>query len=137
MTRQGSRKSVTGDYWQGRLAAARDYHRTAQDALDLASEGRNCAPAGSLAILAAIAYADAITAKKGLVVNQQDHALAPKLLRAVLGNTLPDEQESRFKRFLGKKDEVQYGVRRFAYEDTMRFLADLDQFAQWAEDTLR
>ncbi len=137
MTRQGSRKAVSADHWRDRLGIARNYRQAAQDALDLADPGQNCGPAVSNAVLAAIAFADAITARKSLVVNQLDHAFAPRLLRDVLGNALPDIQEQRFRRLLGKKDEAQYGVRRFDHESTQRLLVELDRFAEWAEDVLR
>ncbi|HWR87735.1 MAG TPA: hypothetical protein VN277_04875 [Acidiferrobacterales bacterium] len=115
------------------MKAARDYHSASLDALTLAEPGQSCGPALSHAILAAIAYADAVTARKGQVVNQQDHRLAPRLLRDVLGNTLPDAQEKRYRRLLARKDEAQYGIRHIALQEAQRAVEDLEAFAEWAE----
>lgn len=84
-------------------------------------------------VTAAIAYGDAITAKARGTVNQQDHQSAPRLLREALGNRLPDKQEKFFRKLLGRKDEVNYGVRSTALEEARRLLVELDDFASWAE----
>lgn len=137
MTRIGPRKSVDATHWEGRVRAARTYHLAAQEALALAEPGRNCGPVVSHAILAVIAYADAVTARKAQVVNQLDHGSAPRLLREVLGNNLPDAQERRLRRLLGRKDEIQYGVRHVPLDDAQQVVSDLDAFGTWAEDVLR
>jgi len=67
-------------------------------------------------------------------VNQQDHAAAPRLLRDVLQDTLREAQERRYRRILGFKDEVQYGTKAARLEEAARLLADLESFAQWAEE---
>ena len=88
------------------------------------------------AILAAIAYADAITAAYGGMVNQTDHRAATKLLRDTLGKTLPDAQERRFARLLGRKDEVSYGARPGRDDDASQTVEQLGEFATWARATL-
>ncbi|KAA0212826.1 MAG: hypothetical protein DWB43_14620 [Lautropia sp.] len=70
------------------------------------------------------------------VVNQQAHAQAPRLLRDVLGNLLPDGQERRYRRILSFKDEVQYGTRQATRDEAGRLLADLEEFARWAQELL-
>ena len=85
MARISTRKSVDGDYWRGRLEAARAFHKAAEDAITLAEPGSNANPAISQMVLAAIAYGDCLTARRANVINQQSHAAAPKLLRDVLG----------------------------------------------------
>ncbi len=91
----------------------------------------------TLMVTAAIAYADAITAKLKGVVNKQDHQAASRLLREALGNSLPDKQEKFFRRLLGRKDEVNYGARRSTtYDEAERLVAELDEFAVWAEGVL-
>jgi hypothetical protein len=77
-----------------------------------------------------------VTAKAKGVVNQQDHQSAPKLLREVLGNRLPDKQDKFFRRLLGRKDEVNYGARSSTLEEAQRLLVELDEFAAWAEGVL-
>jgi hypothetical protein len=49
---------------------------------------------------------------------------------------LPDVQERRFRRFLTKKDESQYGVlpELLSHENTL--FADLGAFAQWVKDVV-
>ena len=50
--------------------------------------GQDCNPVISQIVLSAMAFGDSLTAKRAQVVNQQDHAQAPRLLRDVLGNLL-------------------------------------------------
>ena len=102
----------------------------------LAEPGQNANPIISQMVLATIAYGDSLTAKRALVINQQDHAAAPRLLRDVLRNTLPDAQERRYRRILGVKDEVRHGARKASIDEAQRLLAELESFARWAEDML-
>jgi hypothetical protein len=102
MTRQGPRKKVDADFWEGRLRAGRDFLFAAQNAMVLVEPGQNTNPAISLVVSSAIAFADALTARKAQVVNQQDHAAAGSPLRDVLQNTLPDAQEKRYRRIVGR-----------------------------------
>lgn len=104
--------------------------------MTLADPGRSGNPIIRQIALAAIAYGDSLTAKRAQVINQQDHAAAPRLLRAVLQDTLPEDQERRYRRILGFKDEVQYGAKSARLEEAARLLADLEHFARWAEDLL-
>ena len=90
----------------------------------------------TLMVTAAIAYGDAVTAKAKGVVNKQDHQRAPKRLREVLGNRLPDKQEKFFRKLIGRKDEVNYGARSTTLEEAQRLLAELDEFAAWVEGVL-
>lgn len=136
MTGKSPRKKVDALYWQGRLRAAQAYLQAAQQALILAEPGQNASPAVSQIVLAAIAYGDSLTAKRALVINQQDHASAPHLLRDVLRNTLPETQAQRFRRILSRKDEAQYGTRLASVDEARRLLAELETFARWAEDML-
>ena len=134
MARISTRKSVDVDYWRGRLEAARAFHKAAEDAITLAEPGSNANPAISQMVLAAIAYGDCLTAKRANVINQQSHAAAPKLLRDVLGATLPTAQENRYRRILGHKDESQYGARSASLIHAQRLLDELQEFAFWVED---
>jgi hypothetical protein len=136
MTSNSPRKRVDAFYWQARLRAAKAYLESAQQVMLLAESAQNGSPIVSQIVLAAIAYGDTLTAKRALVINQQDHAAAPRLLRDVLQNTLPDAQERRYRRILGFKDEVQYGAKATPVEEAARLLADLEAFSRWAEDLL-
>jgi len=126
---------VDDDYAKGRLLQAREFREFRESARSLvtleASSTYN--PAITLMVACAIAYADAITAKRKGVINKQDHAAAPRLLRETLGNTLPDRQEKFFRRLLSRKDEVNCGARGTSLDEARRLLAELDDFAEWAE----
>lgn len=136
MTGKSPRKKVDSLYWQGRLRVAQAYLEAAQHAHLLAQVGQDCNPVISQIVLAAIAFGDSLTARRAQVVNQQDHAQAPRLLRDVLGNLLPDGQERRYRRILSFKDEVQYGTRQASRDEAGRLLADLEEFARWAQELL-
>ena len=134
MNRRGTRRAVEADYWRGRLDVAQAYLKMAEDSLELADEGQNCTPiVGSIA-LGAIAYADSITARFAQVVNGADHAHAPKLLKEVLKDRLPQAQQTRLARLIGRKDEAHYGPHRIGRSEARAMLGDFRKFAFWAED---
>ena len=135
MTKKGPRKVAADGEWSGRRTQAREFHESARSLVTLA-ESKSYNGAITLMVAAAIGYADAITARHKGVVNKQDHQAAPRLLREVLGNSLPDRQEKFFRRLLGRKDEVNYGARSSSYEEAERLIAELDEFAAWAEGVL-
>jgi hypothetical protein len=137
MTSKSPRKRVEALYWQGRLRAAQAYLAAARQAVVLAEAPQSGNPIISQVVLAAIAYGDCLTARRAQVVNQQDHAQAPRLLRDVLRNTLPDAQERRYRRILGFKDEAPYGTKAASLEEAARLLGELEAFALWAEDQLQ
>lgn len=135
MTNQGPRRKATDGEWSGRLAQAREFHDSARSLVTLAAS-KSYNGAITLRVAAAIGYADAIAAKLKGVVNKQSHEAAPRLLREVLGNALPAKHEKFYRRLLGRKDEVNYGARSTAHEEAERLLAELDEFAAWAEGVL-
>jgi hypothetical protein len=135
MTGKGPRRATTDGEWSGRLTQAREFLESARNLVTLAGN-KSYNGAITLMIAAAIAYADAITAKLKGVINKQDHQAAPRLLRESLGNTLPDKHEKFFRRLLGRKDEVNYGARSTTHEEAERLMVDLDEFAAWAEGVL-
>jgi hypothetical protein len=135
MTNQGSRKATTDGGWAGRLTQARESHESARNLVMLAGN-QSYNGAITLMVAAAIAYADAITAKRKGVVNKQDHPSAARLLRDALGNTLPEKREKFFRRLLGRKDEVNYGARSTTLDEAERLMAELDEFAVWVEGVL-
>ena len=132
MNNQGPRTTVDATHAQGRLLQAREFHESARN-LILLGQNQSYNGAVTLMCMAAIGYADSVTAKVRGLVNKQDHQRAPRLLRETLGNRLPDKQEKFFRRLLGKKDEVSYGARSTTFEEAERLLAQLDDFAAWAE----
>ena len=135
MTNKGPRRAAADGEWSGRLTQAREFHESARSLVTLAG-GKSYNGAITLMITAAIGYADAVTAKRSGVVNKQDHQAAARLLREVLGNSLPDKHEKYFRRLLGRKDEVNYGARSTTHDEAERLIAELDEFAAWAEGVL-
>ena len=90
----------------------------------------------SQVVHAAIAFADALTARYAGRVNRQDHAAAVKTVRDCLGNRLPAAQETRLRRILGEKAEIQYGMRLKTSVEAAHMLVQLEEFAAWAEAEL-
>lgn len=129
MTRKGPTKKADIAASGGRLSKARAFHKAARDAMSLAEDADIADPIVSHVVLAAIAYADALTAHFAEEINQKDHAAAVRLLRAALGKEFPDEQERRLSRMIGRKDAAQYGVRTSRKSDAEKLLADLEKFA--------
>lgn len=136
MTRLGPRKKVDPGYWRLRRATGRDYLRHAEDALTLSAPSGNYAPAASQAILAVVAYVDALTAYRMQQVNQRTHLGATALLRDALGRELPDVQERRVRRLIARKDEVQYGVAMLTRQRAQELIAEVAMFVQWADTLL-
>lgn len=136
MTRAGPSKPAGLEIAAGRLDNARAFLAAARDAAALAEPGANANPILAQVVTAAIAYADALTARFGGRVNQRDHAALPRALRAALGNRLPKAQERRLVRLLERKDEAQYGSRRGSLAEARNLLTELEAFAAWAEATV-
>ena len=133
MTSRGPSRQVDRQYGLVRLANARAFRRQAENALALAARGDNANPIIASIVDAAIAYGDAVCALVGGRVNQQDHDSAPQLLRAVLGNRLPGDQERRFRRLLGNRDDARYGARAGRLQTAEALLEDLQLFAAWVD----
>jgi hypothetical protein len=93
-------------------------------------------PVMSKIVNPAIAFADALTARYARQANQQDHTAALKTLRDALGNRLPVAHETRLRRILAEKDEVQYGARMKTRAEAENMLSQLEEFAVWAEAEL-
>lgn len=135
MTNQGARPGVDAAHSAARLLQAREFHESTRS---LVTPGRSKSYNGAvtLMVMAAIAYADAVAAKAKGVVKKQHHQTAPKLLREALGKRLPDKQEKFYRKLLGRKDEVNCGARNTTLEEAERLIAELDEFAVWAEGVL-
>ncbi|HET6620730.1 MAG TPA: hypothetical protein VFG64_12380 [Dongiaceae bacterium] len=68
MTRTGPSKKVAAGYAAGRLENARAYLQAARDAIALAHATSNTNPIMSQIVNAAIAYADALTARRQSII---------------------------------------------------------------------
>ena len=136
MARPGKGKRVPTAEWQGRFDAGRSFRQAAQRLLDLSEESGAGNPIIAQAVLAAIAYADAVTAKFGRFQNTADHSALPRTVRAVLGNRFPQTQATRLSRLLAWKDESQYGHRMASVREARDVMEQLERFADWAEQEL-
>jgi hypothetical protein len=132
MARDGPSRRADDAFGKGRFENARAYQELAEQALMLAVPGQNANPILSLIVSSAIGYADAVCSLYGGRINQNDHDAAPKTLRAVLGNQLPDDQLKRFRRILAQKEPAQYGARFARLESAKERLEDLRRLAEWA-----
>jgi hypothetical protein len=90
---------------------------------------------GVLAVHAAIAYNDALTiAYGGRKATGGDHDRAADLLREAFGNRLPNERLRDLRRILGLKDTYSYLGAYQKVDDAQKLVAQLNQFAEWAEE---
>ncbi len=135
MTRGGKNARTGLDRLEagGRLRKAKAFHLVAKESITLLeTAGLDRAPVLSNALLAAIAYTDAVTITANGSVNQKDHATAPAVLRDCVGRDLPDGRLNDLKGMLSVKDEVQYGARTSLHDSAARALEQLDRFSAWA-----
>lgn len=137
MTRTGSHKTVPDDFWQGRLASARSFHEAARTLFTLAAPGDNANPTIAQIVNAAIAYADAVTARRAKLINQRDHQAIGALLRRALGNRVPARMIAIVEAIVAQKDEASYGARPGSRARAESLLERLDELAIWAEAELR
>ncbi|MER8908993.1 hypothetical protein NKH99_15115 [Mesorhizobium sp. M0854] len=136
MTRRGATKAVETAFGEGRLRIARSYLKAARLEVAMSETGDIGNPAMSQIVNAAIAYADALTARFAGTINRADHAAVVKTMRDALGNRLPAAQASRLRSILDEKDEAQYGIRAKSLAEAESLLDKLEKFAEWAEKEL-
>jgi hypothetical protein len=129
VTRTGSSKAASAGFGQSRATIADSYYKSAKDTYDLLDEGDIGNPVASLAVTAAIGFADAICAKLGGEVSTGQHSSAVALLKKALGNEFP--------RILQIKDTAQYGAKLITRKETDRVMDDLDKFVEWAREQLQ
>lgn len=116
-----------------RLRKARIFLVAAEEGLALAEERAPGDPIMSNAILAAIAYGDALTMKGAGTRNEGDHTVLPRTLRRALGNRLPKEQETRLQRILALKNEIQHEHRTASITEARGLVEQVRRFAEWVE----
>ena len=122
--------------WTGRRDAGRAHLKAARNALAVADPGDNGRLAMQGAILAVIAFGDALTIRAAGVRNADDHARLVETLRYALGQRIPQQELTRVTRLLRLKDDSAYGHRAVSLTDAQAALDKADAFAQWAETEL-
>lgn len=124
------------DEWVGRRDAGRAHLKAARNALTAADEGDDGRLIVQGAILAAIAYADALTIKVARIKNVEDHQQLPATVRHALGNLAPQAELTRLTRLLKQKDDSAYGHRSLPLDDARSAVEKAQAFAAWAEGEL-
>ncbi len=119
--------------WSGRRDAGRSHLKTARNACDVADESDDGRLVMQGAILAAIAYGDALTIKVAGIRNYADHQRLPSTVRHALGTAAPAAELARLSRLLARKDDSAYGHRFIPLRDARDALEKAEAFALWAE----
>ena len=136
MVKGGTWKRVDTGQWRGRFDLGRAFLRSALEALERAEDGQIGDPIMSNALLAVIAFADALTIRFGGIRNQQDHSRLPAALRHALGNRASKEQLHRLGRLLKLKNEIQYDHTTCSMQEAREYVSQVQRFAAWAETEL-
>lgn len=137
MVGRGTWRRVTDrDEWTGRRDAGRAHLKAARNALEVADESDDCRLVMHGAVLAAIAYGDALTIRVAGIRNEVDHQRLPATVRQALGNAAPAAELTRLTRLLARKDDAAYGHRFIALRDAREALEKAEAFAAWAEREL-
>jgi len=137
LTRIGAPRKAKLNDASGRLGKARAYKKAAFDGLTLLEDGGLADPILSNIVLAAVGYADAVTAKLSKEINQGDHGGVAQLLAKAAGSDFTPHERRRLERILKEKAEAQYGSRPGRKETAETLFADLEKFAGWAEELLK
>lgn len=120
----------------GRRDAGRAHLEAARNALAVADRGDDGRLVVHGAILAVIAFGDALTIKAAGVRNADDHQRLVEALRFALGQRIPQQELTRITRLLRLKDDSAYGHRPLPLAEAHAALERANAFAQWAEAEL-
>lgn len=122
--------------WTGRRDAGRAHLKAARNACTVAEDRDDGRLVVQGAILAAIAYGDALTIKIAGIRNEADHQQLPATIRHALGNAAPAVELARLRRLLAQKDDSAYGHRFIPMRDARASLEKAEGIAGWAEEEL-
>lgn len=133
-----TRTTATGakDPWPAFRANARAALQDAENKLDLLEPGMNAKGIAADAVLAAIAYGDAITVQRLNQSNTQDHSALPTLVTRALGKDAVADQMTRLGRILREKSRAHYGGGTWTRDEAERYLEQVRRFATYAERVL-
>lgn len=134
MTSRGTWRVVRNrGAWLGRRDAGRAHLKSARNALELADDGDDGRLMVQGAILAAIAFGDALTMRIAGVKNASDHQRLVDTLKHALGKRVPPSELTRLDRLLQLKDDSAYGHRPMSLDEARTAIAKAEGFASWAE----
>ncbi len=137
MVKGANWRKVDRRLWKGRYANGREFLRAAKESLDLAQEGQSGNPIMSNAVLALIAYADALSIRLGGIQNAKDHATLPQTLIQAMGERADKGQLDRLRRLIGQKGRIHYDFRVASIEEARKYTAQVLRFLEWAEGFLQ
>ena len=137
MVKRGSYVRVSDhDQWKGRRDFGRAGLGKVENDLIINDVAGSWGYVVNAAVLAAIAYGDALTIKAAGIRNAQDHNALPATLRAALGNRLPTQQLKHLADLLAQKDDSGYGHKTISRGAAESAVAKLRIFVTWAEAEL-
>ena len=136
MTRARRPTARARESWTSFRANARMHLQDAQNKLALLEAGANAKGIAADAVLAAIAYGDAITVQRLGEHNVNDHAGLPDLVRRALSNGAVPDQITRLARIVKEKSRAQYGGTAWTREQAEDYLEQVRRFGTWAEQML-
>ena len=136
MVKQGQWRRVDRDQAHGRRRNAQDYLDSARSLLALAEPDANGNPIMSNALLAVIAYADALSIHFGGIQNADDHSAVVETVKAAMGAAADSGHVTRLQRLIRQKNQIQYDHRTATVEQARAFMEQAERFARWAEESL-
>jgi hypothetical protein len=136
VTRTGSTRKAGSGFDTSRLRIAESYLEAAKVVYEFSDGGAPGNPIVSLAVMAAIGFTDALTARFGGEFSASEHSAAIAVLKKALGNRLPRAQENALAKVLSTKDQAQYSARIITASEAQHSLKTIQKFALWARQEL-
>jgi len=118
--------------WTSFRDNGRGHLADAEAKLALLSQNSNAKGIAADAVLAAIAYADAITVQRTGLHNTSDHSALADLLVQALGAAADSGQVTRLRRIIERKNEGQYGGTFWSRQTAETYLEQVRRFTAWA-----
>jgi hypothetical protein len=120
----------------GRRRNGQDYLESARSLLALAEPEANGNPIMSNALLAVIAYADALSIHFAGIQNADDHTAVVETVKSAMGAAADAGQLTRLQRLIRQKNQIQYDHRTATLDEARTFVEQAERFARWAEESL-
>jgi hypothetical protein len=122
--------------WTAFRANARSHLQDAENKLVRLEPGASAKGIAADAVLAAIAYGDALTVQRLQRHNTQDHGSLPVLVAQALGKRADQVQVTRLQRIVERKNEAHYGGTSWTRDQAAAYLEQVQRFRLWAEQVL-
>lgn len=122
--------------WASFRDNGRDHLADAEAKLALLGANANAKGVAADAVLAAIAYADALTVQRTGLHNTSDHGVVADFVIQALGASADPTQITRLRRILERKNEAQYGGMLWSRREAEAYLEQVRRFTAWAARVL-